>query len=206
MPSTRIPITSVLGLCLTLWQTGQSQELKPGAVNRNRVERVEWFRDAGFGLFIHWNFDSQLGPTISHSMVGASEDYLRRFMTELPKTFHPKKFDPREWAVLAKLAGMKYVVFTTKHHSGFCMFPTVTTPFNIMNTPFRRDKGLEITAMRAQRLYDDRKWPNPVVLKMTHVKPAMEPPRLSPKMPHGIEPQGLPSFGEICRIWEKQNR
>src|ERR1044071_10100545 len=73
----------------------------------NRAERIEWFRDAGFGLFIHWSFDSQLGPTISHSMVGASEEYLQRFINELPRSFNPKRFDPREWAVLARLAGMK---------------------------------------------------------------------------------------------------
>lgn len=148
---TRIRLALALGLFLILSHEFQAQELKPGSVNRNRPERVEWFRDAGFGLFIHWSFDSQLGPTISHSMVGASQDYLRRFIQELPRTFNPKRFDPREWAVLARLAGMKYVVFTTKHHSGFCMFPTATTEFSIMNTPFGRDATAEIvTAFREQ--------------------------------------------------------
>jgi len=65
-------------------------------------------------------------------------------VNELPKTFNPKKFDPEDWAILAKLAGMKYVVFTTKHHSGFCMWDTKTTGFNIMNTPFKRDATKEI--------------------------------------------------------------
>lgn len=95
--------------------------------------------DLGFGMFIHWSMDSQVGAVISHSMAGASEDYLNRFVNELPKTFNPKKFDPDEWATLAKLAGMKYVVFTAKHHSGFCMWDTKTTEFNVMNTPFKRD-------------------------------------------------------------------
>ena len=93
----------------------------------NRADRVEWFRDQGFGMFIHWSLDSQLGSVISHSMVGASDDYLKRFFEDLPRSFHPKKFSPRDWAVLARLAGMKYVVFTAKHHSGFCMFDTATT-------------------------------------------------------------------------------
>ncbi len=105
----------------------------------NDPERVEWFRDLGLGMFIHWSFDSQLGLVISHSMVGASGDYLFRYMNELPGTFNPKKFDPDDWARLAKLAGMKYVVFAAKHHSGFCMFETETTPFNVMRTPCGRD-------------------------------------------------------------------
>ncbi|MDR2920629.1 MAG: alpha-L-fucosidase [Tannerella sp.] len=117
----------------------------------NKPATVERFMDMGFGMFIHWSMDSQLGAVISHSMAGASDDYLERFTSELPKTFNPVRFAPREWAVLAKLAGMKYVVFTAKHHSGFCMFETQSTPFNIMNTPFGRDATREILdAFRAE--------------------------------------------------------
>ncbi len=112
----------------------------------NRPERLDWFRDLGFGLFIHWSHDSQLGSVISHSMAGASDDYVRRFVTELPGTFNPRKFNPGDWAVLARLAGVKYVVFTAKHHSGFCMFDTATTDFNITKTPFRRDITGEVLA------------------------------------------------------------
>ena len=110
----------------------------------NKADRVEWFRDQGFGLFIHWSVDSQLGVTISHSLVGASQDYTERFFSELPKTFDPVRFDPAEWARLARLAGVRYVVFTTKHHSGFGMYATETTPFNVMNTPFHRDITAEV--------------------------------------------------------------
>src|SRR5579872_2025944 len=133
------PILALLALAPLLAQTA------------NRPDRLEWFRDQGFGLFIHWSFDSQLGVVISHSMVGASADYNRRFLEDLPKTFNPRRFNPQDWAVLAKLAGVKYVVFTTKHHSGFTMFPTATTDFNIMNTPFHRDiTGDVLTAFREQ--------------------------------------------------------
>ena len=110
----------------------------------NKADRVEWFRDQGFGLFIHWSVDSQLGVTISHSLAGASDDYTTRFFTELPKTFNPRQFHPEDWAALAKLAGVRYVMFTTKHHSGFGMFDTATTPFNVMNTPFHRDITAEV--------------------------------------------------------------
>jgi alpha-L-fucosidase len=111
------------------------QAANPG----NKPERLEWFRDLGFGMFIHWNVDVTLGSVISHSLVGASPDYVERYYTVLPRYFDPKRFDPQEWARLAKLAGMKYAVLTTKHHSGFCLWDTKTTPFNVMNTPFHRD-------------------------------------------------------------------
>lgn len=111
---------------------------------QNDPARIEWFRDLGFGLFLHWSVDSQVGSVISHSMVAADETYLDRFENELPRTFNPTKFDAREWARLAKLAGFRYVVFTAKHHSGFCMFHTETTNFSIEHTPFQRDITREI--------------------------------------------------------------
>lgn len=114
--------------------------LFPGNVfAQNPPEQEAWLQDAGFGMFIHWNVDVQLGTVISHTLVGASEDYVKRYFNELPKTFNPNDFDADRYAVLAKLAGMKYMVFTTKHHSGFCMWDTETTDFNITNTPYKKD-------------------------------------------------------------------
>ena len=110
----------------------------------NKPERLEWFRDLGLGLFIHWGIDVQLGGDISHPLVGASEDFVRRYYDELPQSFRPRRFDPVEWAELAGLAGFRYVVFTTKHHSGFCMFRTSTTERHVVNTPFGRDATAEI--------------------------------------------------------------
>jgi alpha-L-fucosidase len=123
----------------------------PEAGSLNKPDRLEWFRDQGFGLFIHWSVDSQLGVVISHSLVGASPEYTDRFFQELPKTFDPDAFHPLDWARLAHLAGIRYVMFTTKHHSGFAMFDTATTPFGIMNTPFHRDITKEVfDAFRSQ--------------------------------------------------------
>ncbi|KJD37247.1 alpha-L-fucosidase [Tamlana sedimentorum] len=116
---------------------------------KNKPELNEKFMDMGFGIFIHWSMDSQLGSVISHSMVGASEDYVNRYMNELPKTFYPNKFDPDEWARLFKLTGAEYVMFTTKHHNGFCMWDTKTTSFNIMNTPYGKDiTGMLVKSLR----------------------------------------------------------
>jgi len=108
-------------------------------LNMNKPEREKWFSDLGFGMFIHWSLDVNMGMVISHSMVGASEDYLDRYINDLPGYFDPQDFQPERWARLAKMAGMKYMVFTTKHHSGFCMYNTETTDFNVMNTPFATD-------------------------------------------------------------------
>jgi alpha-L-fucosidase len=102
-------------------------------------------------MFIHWSFDVQLGMVISHSMVGASDDYLDRYINELPKSFNPVHFDAGEWARAARRAGMKYVVFTTKHHNGFCMFDTQTTEFQVMNTPYAADiTALLVDAFRKE--------------------------------------------------------
>ncbi len=119
--------------------------------SRNKPERVAWFQDLTLGMFVHWGVDVQLGCVISHSMVGASDEYLERYIAELPRTFEPTKFEPRDWARLARTAGMRYAVFTTKHHSGFCMFDTKTTGFNVMNTPCARDITREVVdAFRAE--------------------------------------------------------
>lgn len=118
-----------------------AQDLLP--INKNKPEREAWFQDLGLGMFIHWSVDVQLGSVISHTLVGASEAYRERYF-ELPKTFNPENFNPEKWAKLAKLAGFQYVVFTTKHHNGFCMFETETTDFNVMNTPFGRDVTKEV--------------------------------------------------------------
>ncbi len=127
----------------------QDRLTPPGSLNK--PERLEWFRDIGFGLFIHWSVDSQTGVVISHSLAGADEAYTNRFYNELPKTFNPRKFYPQDWAALARLAGVRYVVFTAKHHSGFAMWDTGTTDFGVMHTPFRRDIVREtLDAFRAQ--------------------------------------------------------
>ncbi len=106
---------------------------------KNDPAREEEFMDWGLGMFVHWSFDSQLGSVISHSMDYASRKYLDRYVNELLKTFNPTQYDPDKWMEIAKLAGVKYMVLTTKHHSGFCMWNTKTTDFSIMHTPYGKD-------------------------------------------------------------------
>lgn len=103
-----------------------------------------------FGLFIHWGPVSLKGTEIGWSrgaQVPADE------YDALYKRFNPVKFDAREWARIARDAGMKYVVLTTKHHDGFCLWATKQTDYNIMNTPFARDVTKELAeACRAEGL------------------------------------------------------
>lgn len=113
-------------------------------VNLNKPDREAWFTNLGFGMFLHWSYDVTLGMVISHSMVGASEDYLNRYIHELPQYFSPQHFNPESWAKIAKRAGMKYVVFTTKHHNGFCMYDSQTTDYKVTNTPFGKDVTREV--------------------------------------------------------------
>ncbi len=138
----RLPLLlgfSLAALCLHTPAAAQIREDPDLPGMGNKLDRLEWLQDAGFGMFVHWSHDSQIGSVISHSMVGASDSYLDWFVNELPKTFNPTRWDPDELATIAKLAGMRYVVFTTKHHSGFCWWDTKTTDFKITNTPYGQD-------------------------------------------------------------------
>ena len=129
-------------LCCITWNAHAQKII----IDKNKAERKEWFQDMGFGMFIHWTVDVQLGGDISHSLAASSREYQDRYFNELHRTFNPAEFDPEAWAVLARLAGMRYMVFTAKHHNGFCMWNTATTDYNIMNTPFARDALAEIVA------------------------------------------------------------
>jgi alpha-L-fucosidase len=111
----------------------------------NDPAKTEIFRDAGMGLFIHWGPNSQVGTEISWPLFNASDDFIKKYYA-LASTFNPTAFDPGEWARLAKLAGMEYVVFTAKHHDGFCMFDTDYSDFKITKTPY----GKDIAAMIAE--------------------------------------------------------
>jgi alpha-L-fucosidase len=147
-------LTLLLGMILCHAGLAQNKNNSSEPITlSNKPEREEWLKDHGFGMFIHFGIDSQLGMVISHSLVGASKEYVKRYFGELPKSFNPSDFNAKRIAKLAKTAGMKYMVFTTKHHSGFCMWDTETTEFNIMNTPYGQDMVQQyVEAAREQGL------------------------------------------------------
>ena len=106
-------------------------------------QRAAWFRQDRFGVIIHWGL---------YSLVGRGEwvrDTGKIPLAEYDKLvgqFNPTKFDARRWVALVKQAGQKYLVITTKHHDGFCLFHSKLTDYGIQNTPFRRDAIAEIAA------------------------------------------------------------
>src|SRR5262245_43691597 len=126
----------------------------------------EW-QDLKLGLLMHWGTCSQWGIVESWSLCSEDESWCKRSMDDyatyktayekLQTTFNPVKFDPERWAKAAAEAGMKYVVFTTKHHDGFSMFDTRLTDYRITSprTPFSKDPRADVTkgifdAFRAQ--------------------------------------------------------
>jgi len=110
-------------------------------VNTSHQEKLKWWQDARFGMFIHWGPVSLKGTEIGWSR--GKEIPVAEYDT-LYKQFNPVQFNADEWVKLAKDAGMKYIVFTSKHHDGFCMWDTKYTDFNIMNSPFKRDVMKEL--------------------------------------------------------------
>ena len=119
----------------------------------NLPERGEWFRDLALGMFIHWNVDSPLGGEISHPMIAAEERVLRQYEEDLPRQFYPSRFRADDYALLADTVGMRYFMFTAKHHAGFCMYDSKVTSFNVMNSAFGRDITREfVDAFRRRNL------------------------------------------------------
>jgi len=109
-----------------------------------------WFVHDRFGMFIHWGLYAMPArhEWVRHNEEIANEEYQKYF-----ERFDPDLYDPREWARTAKAAGMKYAVFTAKHHEGFCMFDSRYTDYKCTNTPAGRDLVKEyVEAFRAEGL------------------------------------------------------
>ena len=100
------------------------------------MNRTDWFADARFGLFLHWGL---YAIPSRGEWTYAMDRWEPGVYEALQQQFDPVDFDPALWARLAKAAGMRYVVFTTRHHDGFCMFDSHYTDYKITNTPYGRD-------------------------------------------------------------------
>ncbi len=105
-------------------------------VEETRPRRIRWWQEARFGMFIHWGLYSQLGR---HEWVMNRERIPIKEYEKLADSWHPKERPAREWARLAKQAGMKYMVMTTKHHEGFCLWDTQQTDYNAVKRGPGRD-------------------------------------------------------------------
>jgi len=126
----------IISIALTYFAGLQAQPFT------TRDANLEWWKDARFGMFIHWGPVSLKGTEIGWSR---GREWTIEEYDNLYKQFNPVKFNALGWVKLAKEAGMKYIVFTSKHHDGFCMWDTKFNDYNIMNSPFRRDVMKELS-------------------------------------------------------------
>jgi alpha-L-fucosidase len=123
-------------------------------------DRMAWWRDARFGMFIHWGLYAIPAGEWPPGDPKANKNYGEWVREEahipvdqyekLQKQFDPVKFDPELWARTARDAGMKYLVITSKHHDGFGLFDSKQTDWDVMGTPFHRDILAELSAACAR--------------------------------------------------------
>ncbi len=136
---TMLALSALLGAG-ALAQTAETNQ--PSWMRPDPAALARW-KDMRFGMFIHW------GPV---SLTAQEIGWSRGAQTpvdvydNLYKQFNPTKFNADEWVKVAKDAGMKYIILTTKHHDGFCLWDTKLTDYNIMNAPFKRDVVKELSA------------------------------------------------------------
>lgn len=115
--------------------------------------RLAWFSEAKLGMFIHWGAYSAAGieaswpimtPDLAVSLFGNPKRISHTDYSSLPARFNPVDFDPKAWVLTAQQAGVRYMIFTAKHHDGFCMFDAPGTDYKITQTPCKKDICLEL--------------------------------------------------------------
>lgn len=144
-----LPLLAVAALA-----SGRAAGADLSAITETKAERdarMAWFREARFGMFIHWGLysvsegvwknDAGYGEWMMEQAKIPTSEYLG-----LAKRFNPTAFDAKEWVRIAKDAGMKYLVITSRHHDGFAMFPSKFSDWCISATPFKRDPLAELAA------------------------------------------------------------
>jgi len=137
----------LMSLTMAGWQCGASADERPEETAAQRDARMAWWREARFGMFIHWGVYSVPAGFYHDKPVADIGEWIM-FNGKIPmaeyqqfaKQFNPVKFDADAWVKTAKDAGMKYIVITSKHHDGFAMFDTKASPWNIVQaSPYGKD-------------------------------------------------------------------
>lgn len=132
--------------------TAQSKVVAPIEPEAEIRARAKWWKEATFGMFIHWGLYAGYAGYYNGQPVTGAGEWIQ-FNAKIPepeyaasaKNFNPVKFNAEEWVAIAKSAGMKYLIITAKHHDGFCMFDTKLSDYDIVKaTPFKRDPIREL--------------------------------------------------------------
>ena len=168
---------------------------------------MQWFRDAKFGMFVHWGPCSLLGVELSWGRNSTRPFDINRHgprqadpvYDNLYKRFNPSKFDAEQWIKVVKAAGMKYLVFVTKHHDGFSMFDTRYSDHDIAHTPYERDLVKQIAdachkhGIKLGLYYSPRDWYHPDYLTDHHER-YMD-------FYHGQIEELCTNYGKVDIIW-----
>jgi alpha-L-fucosidase len=173
----------------------------PPEEQADRQRRMKWWHDAKFGMFIHWGLYSVLGR---HEWVMEMEGIPAQEYEQLARRFNPRPNAAREWARLARRAGQKYMVMTTKHHEGFCLFDTKTTDYCAPRQGPGRDLVREyVEAARAEGLrvgfyYSLMDWHHPDGARCATDEPAR---RRFVEYIHTHLRELLTNYGKIDVLW-----
>ncbi len=119
-----------------VWLASSSPILPSEETDARREARMKWWTEARFGMFIHWGL---YALPARHEWVKQREAITDEAYEQYFKHFNPDLYEPKEWARLAKKAGMKYFVVTTKHHDGFCLWNSKYTDYKATKTPYQKD-------------------------------------------------------------------
>ncbi len=137
-----------LGLTLSCQYMFSQKNIIWDETPQERTERMKWWTNDRFGMFIHWGL---YALPARHEWVKTQERMTNEDYRIYFEEFNPDLYDPREWAKMARDAGMKYVVLTAKHHDGFCLFESEYTDYHAGNTPYGKDLVKEyVDAFRAE--------------------------------------------------------
>ena len=148
----RLLLLALFALLFVSCDSKKEQKLKKNVDLSAHDQKMEWWREARFGMFIHWGLYAEPAgewkgkriPGISEWIMYNAKIPVKEY-EKLAESFNPEKYDAEEWVKLAKYAGMKYIVITSKHHDGFALFHSKASKYNIVDaTPFDRDPLKEL--------------------------------------------------------------
>jgi len=133
--------------CATVARAAEAMKTDAEETRQQRDARMAWWREAKFGMFIHWGVYSVPAGTYDGKQIGGIGEWIMNRgkipvaeYREFAKQFNPVKYDPDKWVQIAKQAGMKYIVITSKHHDGFALFDSKASDWNVVKaTPYGKD-------------------------------------------------------------------